>query len=136
MTAKTATSRNTRLWIAQSVLTVMFLLAGVPKLVMSAEQMQAPGPIQLPVAFIRFIGVCEILGAIGMIVPGLTGIKPGLTPLGAAGLVIIMIGATVVNIVDGPAPAAVITVVLGTLAAFVAYGRWMRPVGTASKART
>jgi uncharacterized membrane protein YfcA len=55
-----------------------------------------------------------------------TGIKPGLTPLGAAGLVIIMIGATVVNIVDGPAPAAIITVVLGALAAFVVYGRWLR----------
>jgi len=129
---------NTKLWIAQGVLAVMFLLAGVPKLVMSAEQMQAAGPIQLPVAFIRFIGVCEILGAIGMIVPGLTGIKPGLTPLGAAGLVVIMIGATVVNIVDGPAPAAIITVVLGALAAFVVYGRWMRPVEAApsKKART
>lgn len=133
-----ATSRHTALWIVQGLLAVMFLLAGVPKLVMSAEQMKAPGPIQLPVAFIRFIGVCEILGAIGMIVPGLTGIAPGLTPLGAAGLVIIMAGATVVNLVDGPAPAAIITVILGTLAAFVVYGRWMRPVETASstKART
>ena len=118
--------RNTALWIVQGVLAVMFLLAGVPKLVMSAEQMAAPGPIQLPVAFIRFIGVCEILGAIGMIVPGVTGIKPGLTPLGAAGLVIIMIGATVVNLVDGPAPAAALTVVLGLLAAFVVYGRGLR----------
>src|SRR5690242_3842775 len=118
--------RNTVLWIVQGVLAVMFLLAGVPKLVMSAAQMAAPGPIQLPVAFIRFIGVCEILGAIGMIVPGVTGIKPGLTPLGAAGLVIIMIGATVVNLVDGPAPAAALTVVLGLLAAFVVYGRWLR----------
>lgn len=127
---------NTRLWLAQGVLAVMFLLAGIPKLVMSAEQMKTAGPIQLPVAFIRFIGVCEILGAIGMIVPGLLGIKPGLTPLGATGLVIIMIGATVVNIVDGPAPAAIITVVLGTLAAFVVYGRWMHPVGTASATKT
>jgi uncharacterized membrane protein len=118
--------RNTVLWIVQGVLAVMFLLAGVPKLVMSAEQMAAPGPIQLPVAFIRFIGVCEILGAIGMIVPGVTRIKPGLTPLGAAGLVIIMIGATVINIVDGPAPVAIVTGALGALAAFVVYGRWLR----------
>jgi hypothetical protein len=133
-----ATSRHTVLWIVQGLLAVMFLLAGVPKLVMSAEQMKAPGPIQLPVAFIRFIGVCEILGAIGMIAPGVTGIAPGLTPLGAAGLVVIMAGATVVNLVDGPAPAAIITVILGTLAAFVVYGRWIRPVETASstKART
>ena len=135
---KKAMSRNTVLWIAQGLLAAMFLLAGVPKLVMSAEQMTVPGPIQLPVAFIRFIGVCEILGAIGMIVPGLTGIKPGLTPLGAAGLGVIMIGATVVNLVDGPAPAAVITVVLGALSCFVVYGRSMRPAETApaTKART
>jgi len=121
--AKT-TKMNIVLWIVQGVLAAMFLLAGVPKLVMSAEQMTAPGPIQLPVAFIRFIGVCEILGAIGMIVPGLTGIKPGLTPLAAAGLVIIMIGPTVVNIADGPAAFASVTAILGLLAAFVVYGRW------------
>jgi len=119
-------TKNIALWIVQGLLAVTFLFAGGAKLVMSAEQMAAPGPIQLPVAFIRFIGVCEILGAIGMIAPGVTRIKPGLTPLGAAGLVIIMIGATVVNLVDGPAPAAAITIVLGALAAFVVYGRWLR----------
>src|SRR6266850_6778709 len=111
--------KNTKLWIVQGLLAAMFLLAGVPKLIMSAEQMAAPGPIQLPVLFIRFIGVCEILGAIGMVLPGLTGIKPGLTPLAAAGLLIIMIGATVVNLVDGPIVAAPFTVVLGILAAIV-----------------
>ena len=116
--------KNTKLWIVQGLLAALFLLAGVPKLVMSAEQMVAPGPIQVPVLFVRFIGVCEILGAIGMVLPGLTGIKPGLTPLGAAGLVIIMIGATVVNLVDGPVVAAPFTVVLGVMAAIVIYGRW------------
>jgi uncharacterized membrane protein YphA (DoxX/SURF4 family) len=128
--------RNTALWIVQSLLAVMFLLAGVPKLVMSAEQMAAPGPIQVPVAFVRFIGICEILGAIGMILPGLTGIKPGLTPLGAAGLVIIMIGATVINLVDGPAPAAALTVVLAALSAFVVYGRWLRAESPRAAAKT
>jgi hypothetical protein len=116
--------RNTGLWIVQGLLAALFLLSGVPKLVMSAAQMSAPGPIQLPVAFIRFIGVCEILGAIGMILPGLTRIRPGLTPLSAAGLVIIMIGATVVNIVDGPAAVAILTAVLGLMAAYVVWGRW------------
>src|SRR3954464_2221561 len=117
--------KNTGLWIVQGVLAAMFLLAGVPKLVMSAQQMAAPGPIQLPVLFIRFIGVCEILGAIGMVLPGLTGIKPGLTPLAAAGLVIIMIGATVTNLVDGPAPFAIVTAALGLMAAYVVYARWL-----------
>jgi len=118
--------KNTVLWIIQGVLALMFLFAGGSKLVMSAEQMQAPGPIQFPVAFIRFIGVCELLGAIGMIVPGLTGIKPGLTPLAAAGLIVIMIGATVTNLVDGPAPFAAFTIVLGLLAATVLWGRLRR----------
>jgi uncharacterized membrane protein len=115
--------RNTGLWIVQGLLAAMFLLAGVPKLVMSAAQMTAPGPIQLPVAFIRVIGVCEILGAIGMILPGITRIRLGLTPLGAGGLVIIMIGATVINIVNGPAAVAVVTALLGLMAASVVWGR-------------
>src|SRR5437763_15850090 len=117
--------KNTKLWVVQGLLAALFLLAGVPKLIMTPEQMAAPGPIQVPVLFVRFIGVCEILGAIGMVLPGLTGIKPGLTPLGAAGLVIIMIGATVVNLVDGPAVAAILTVILGLMAAYVVYGRWL-----------
>jgi hypothetical protein len=86
--------------------------------------MASPGPIQFPVLFIRFIGVCETLGAIGMILPGLTGIRPGLTPLAAAGLVIIMIGASVVNMLNGMATFAIPTAVLGLLAAYVVYGRW------------
>lgn len=117
-------ARNTGLWIVQDLLAAMFLLAGVSKLVMSAAQMTAPGPIQLPVVFIRFIGVCEVLGSIAMILPGLTRIRPGLTPLGAGGLVIIMIGATVINIVNGPAAVAVLTVAFGLMAAYVVWGRW------------
>jgi uncharacterized membrane protein YphA (DoxX/SURF4 family) len=118
--------KNSVLWIVQGLLAAMFLLAGIPKLIMSPEQMAAPGPIQVPVLFVRFIGVCEILGAIGLILPALTGIKSWLTPLAAAGLVIIMIGATVVNLVDGPAPFAILTTVLGLMAAYVAYGRGLQ----------
>ena len=117
---------NTLLWIVQGLLAAMFLLAGVPKLVMSAQQVAAPGPIQLSVGFIRFIGVCEILGAIGMILPGVTGIGPGLTPVGAGGLLIIMSGATVINLIDGATALALFTAILGALAGLVAYGRWTR----------
>ena len=115
--------KNTGLWIVQGLLAAMFLLAGGSKLVMTPEQMASPGPIQLPVLFIRFIGVCETLGAIGMILPGVTGIRRGLTPLAAGGLVIIMIGATVVNIMNGMAMFAIPTAILGLMAAYVAYGR-------------
>ena len=111
------------MWIVQGVLAAMFLLAGGSKLVMTAEQMASPGPVQFPVLFIRFIGVCEVLGAIGMILPGATGVRPGLTPLAAAGLVVIMIGATVVNIMNGMAPFAIPTAVLGLLAATVVVFR-------------
>jgi hypothetical protein len=65
-----------------------------------------------------------VLGAIGLILPALLRIRPGLTPLAAAGLVIIMIGATVINVMGGDVAPAVITVVVGLLAVFIAYGRW------------
>ena len=78
----------------------------------------------LPGAFLRFLGVAEILGALGLILPGLLRIRPGLTPLAAAGLVLIMIGATGISLaIMGPAP-ALIPLVVGLLAAWVAYGRW------------
>ncbi len=118
--------RTTGLWIAQGVLAAMFLVAGAPKLIMSAAQMASPGPVQVPVLFVRFIGVCEILGAFGMILPGLTGIRPGLTPLAAGGLVIIMAGATVINIMNGMATFAIPTAILVLMAAYVVYGRWYR----------
>ena len=74
--------------------------------------------------FLRFVAVAEVLGAIGLILPGLLRIRPGLTPLAAAGLVIIMTGATALTLVYGDATQALIPLVVGLLAAFVAYGRW------------
>jgi hypothetical protein len=82
------------------------------------KQMPMPG------LFLRFIALCEVLGAIGLILPGLLRIRPGLTPLAAAGLVIIMIGATVLTLLTGDIAMALIPLVVGILAAFVAYGRW------------
>lgn len=120
-------SKNTVLWIVQGLLAVMFLFAGGSKLAMSAAQMteqaKAVGGWQPPMAFIRFIGVCELLGGIGVVVPWLTGIRPLLTPLAAAGLVIIMIGATVANLTTTVPVLAIFTAILGLMAASVAYGR-------------
>jgi hypothetical protein len=119
--------KNTVLWIVQGLLAVMFLFAGGSKLMMSAAQMaeqsKAVGGVQVPIAFVRFIGVCEVLGAIGVVVPWLTGIRAGLTPLAAGGLVIIMIGATVINLTTTVPALAILTAILGLLAGFVAYGR-------------
>ena len=113
---------NVALWIVQGLLAALFLFAGGAKLVMSAEQMA--GPVALPLWFLRFIGVAEVLGALGLILPGLLRIRSGLTPLAAAGLVLIMIGATVLTLASGDIAMALIPLVVGLLAAFVAYGRW------------
>ena len=112
---------NRALWIVQALLAALFLWAGGFKLVAPLEQLA--GPVELPGPFLRFIAVAELLGALGLILPGLTGIRPGLTPLAAAGLVSIMAGATVVTLAMG-GPAALIPAVVGLLAALVAYGRW------------
>jgi uncharacterized membrane protein YphA (DoxX/SURF4 family) len=114
---------NVALWIAQALLGLLFMWAGGMKLVMPIEQMQG-GPVDLPGWFLRFIGVAELLGGIGLIVPSLLRIRPTLTPLAATGLVIIMIGATVIGMISGQLVMALIPLVVGVLAAFVAYGRW------------
>jgi DoxX-like protein len=110
------------LWVVQGLLAIIFLFSGGMKLVLPLEAMT--GPIPLPGLFLRFIGVAEVLGAIGLILPGVLRIRPGLTPLAAAGLVIIMIGATVLTLAGGAVALALIPLVVGVLAAFVAYGRW------------
>jgi len=118
---------NIVFWIIQVLLALLFLFAGGTKLVLPIEvlkSMGSPNQVQLPGLFIRFIGVCEVLGALGLILPGLLRIRPALTPLAAAGLAIIMIGATVLTIIGDGVGLALIPLVVGVLAAFVAYGRW------------
>jgi len=110
------------LWIVQGLLALIFLFAGGMKLVMPLEALT--GEMPLPGWFIRFIGVAEVLGALGLILPGLLHIRPGLTPLAAAGLVLIMIGAIVFTLAGGAVAPALIPLVVGLLAAFVVYGRW------------
>jgi hypothetical protein len=72
---------------------------------------------------VLFTGIVEVLGAIGLILPWLLGIRSGLTPLAAAGLVIVMIGATVYTLTAGQVASALMPLVVGLLCAFVAYGR-------------
>ena len=110
------------LWVVQGLLAALFLFTGGMKLVLPLEALK--GPVPLPGWFMRFLGVAEVLGALGLILPGLLRIRPGLTPLAAAGLVIIMIGATVINLMGGGVVPALISFVVGLLAAFIAYGRW------------
>lgn len=117
-------SRNVRivLWIVQVLLAALFVFAGGVKLVMPAAKLTEGSPFSA--TFLRAIGVLEILGAIGLILPSLTRTKPLLTPLAAAGLAIIMIGATVVSVMTVSVKVAMIPFVTLILLIFVAYGRW------------
>jgi len=110
------------LWIVQVLLALIFLFAGGTKLVMPAEQLTGQTPLSAP--FLRFIGIAEIAGALGLILPGALRIRPGLTPLAAAGLTIIMIGATTVTVMTMSAAMALLPFIVGGLTVFVAYARW------------
>lgn len=111
------------LWTVQVLLALIFLFTGSMKLITPIEVLLAQMSLPLPGLFVRFIGVAEVAGAIGLILPALLHIKPFLTPLAATGLVIIMIGATVVTLISGMIAPALLPLVVGLLAAFIIYGR-------------
>jgi DoxX-like protein len=113
---------NYALWTVQVLLALLFLFAGGMKLVLPLDKLA--GPVALPGWFIRFIGVIEVLGAVGLILPSLLRISPRLTPLAAVGLILIMIGAIAITLAGGMVGPAMFSLVVGLLAAFVAYGRW------------
>jgi uncharacterized membrane protein YphA (DoxX/SURF4 family) len=118
---------NIVLWIIQILLALLFLFAGGMKLVVPPDvlmKMGSPNQVPLPGLLVQFIGVCEVLGALGLLLPGLLRIRPGLTPLAAAGLLIIMLGAVVLTIAGDGVGAAVVPFIVTLLLAFVAYGRW------------
>ena len=120
-TSSTRTT-NRLLWTAQTLTAALFLFAGSVKFIMPADKLQQ-GPIVLPLAFIYFIGVCECLGALGLVLPGLTRTRTLLTPLAAAGLTTIMIGATAISVLGMGAAAGIFPAVVGVVTAWIAYGR-------------
>ena len=129
------------LWTIQAVLALVFLFAGSVKLITPLDELYAQMQLPLPGIFIRFIGVCEVLGALGLILPGLLRVRPDLTPLAARGLVMLMVGAVMFTPIDQLAM-AILPVVIGALAGLVAYGRsrsFRRAIGrgesTAEEAR-
>jgi hypothetical protein len=113
---------NTLLWTAQILLALLFLFAGTMKFVMPVEKMA--GPMGLSGTFLHFIGTAEILGAFGLILPGLVRVGVTLTVFAAAGLVAIMIGATALTAIAMGIVPALFPLVTGVIAAGTAYGRW------------
>lgn len=123
---------NLVLWILQGLLAPVFLFAGGFKLAMPLAALAKLTP--LPAPFFKFIGCAEVLGALGLVLPGLFRICTELTPIAAAGLVIIMTGAIIVTVATQGVAPAVLPLVVGILAATVARGRWpSTPTQTAGR---
>jgi len=117
---------NIILWIIQMLLALLFLFSGGTKLVLPIEvlkSMGSPNQVQLPGLFLRFIGVCEVLGGLGLILPGVFRARTNLTVLAAIGLTIIMIGAVIITVMGDGVKPAVVPLVVGILCVFVAYVR-------------
>ena len=112
---------NYAVWTVQVVLGLLFLWAGAIKIILPPENLA--GPVPLPVLFMRFIGVVEALGGLGLILPGLLGIRRVLTPLAAMGLAIVMVGAIVIGVIGGPIFGAIFPLVVLLLLGWVAYER-------------
>ena len=136
MSRPSARTINRLLWAAQIVVALLSIFAGSMKFIMPAAKLQQ-GPLVLPMAFIHFIGVCECLGALGLVLPGVLRFQTWLTPLAAAGLTIIMIGATVVTVLAMGAAAAILPAVVGTITVVIALGRRdRRDAGTSLRSLT
>lgn len=119
---------NIALWVVQGLLAALYLGAGVMKLVRPREQMIASGNFDwakdVTDSGLKGIGAVEVLGAIGLILPWLTGIAPILTPIAAVGLVIVQVFAARAHIKIGDTKSLPVNVILLLLAAFVAIGRF------------
>ena len=123
--SSSTSSRGLRigLWVAQVALAIVFALAGWMKVSTptAALTKMMPG---FPLAFLRFIGIAELAGAVGIILPALTRIAPKLTPLAASGFVIVTASAAVFHLAHRQFSEVAVVVVLGAVALFVAWGRF------------
>lgn len=119
-------SWNIGLWVAQALLAAMFLMAGATKLMSGSAELVAMGmgwAENAPFLLIKFIGLAEVAGALGLILPAATRILPHLTKLAAAGLCVVMVLAAGVHIVRGEFEVVPVNAVLFALAALVVWGR-------------
>ena len=117
---------NVFLWTLQALLALLFLGSGIAKSLMSKERMLATGQTgaaAMPLGFVRFIAICETLGAVGLVAPQALRIHTELTPLAATGFAIIMAGAAVVHYRIHEFKPIVVNAVLFCLCVVIAYGR-------------
>jgi putative oxidoreductase len=125
--SKTSKRLNVALWTTQILLAAMFAMAGFMKVSQPIDQLSAmlPFAAQFP-TLVRFIGTAELAGALGIILPAATRVLPMLTPLAATGLVVVMVLASCFHVFRGEFNHLPVTVILGSLAAFVAWGRFAK----------
>lgn len=116
---------NIALWIVQSLLAAMFLMAGANKLFQSTEELvkMLPWVTSVPVGLVKFIGISELLGGIGLLLPSILRIKPILTSYAAIGLALVMLFASIFHISRGEYSVIGMNFVFMALALFVAWGR-------------
>ena len=113
---------NIGLWILQTLMGLFFILAsGAPKLLLPPDAL--PMPIPLPYGFILFIGVAEVAGGLGLILPGALKVQTWLTPLAAGGLTLVALGGMGYQLASGEPGNAVFALVFAGLTTFIAYGR-------------
>jgi putative oxidoreductase len=119
---------NIALWVVQFLLFAAFGMAGFMKATAPISELSKnmPWVPRFSPGMVRFIGIAELCGALGMILPSLSRIKPMLTPLAGLGLTVVMVLAAGHHLMNGEAKMAPIPLALGALAAFVAWGRWTK----------
>ena len=116
---------NIGLWIAQGLLAIMFIMAGVMKATQPIEELAVslPWVTSSPVSLIRFIGISELLGGLGLLIPGIFRFKPFLTIWAALGLAIIMVLAAIFHASKGEYSAIITNILIMGIALFIAWGR-------------
>lgn len=125
MQQQSSKAMHITLWIAQSLLAVLFFMTGVIKLAMPIEKIaeMLPWVANAPAALVRFIGISELLGAVGLVLPAALRIIPYLTPLAAVGVAIVMVLATAFHLFRGEVAHILVPIVVFFIAVFIAWGR-------------
>ncbi len=124
-TARTPRALHITLWILQALLASAFLATGLMKLALPVAQLagQMPWVNDVPAFLVRFIGLAEVAGALGLILPALTRIRPNLTPLAAVGLILVMVFASAFHLSRGEGMMVPANLLLAAFAGVIAWGR-------------
>lgn len=116
---------NLALWIAQTLLAVLFLMTGANKAFQPVQELSQmmPWVAEVPEILVKFIGLSEVLGGLGLLLPSLLRIRPILTPIAAAGLAVVMLFASLFHLSRGEISVIGFNLVLMGIALFIAWGR-------------